>query len=195
MQTNLKNTHTRTRERAAFFFFFINVHASITSIIFLCRHDLYLDHVFFHFVLLFLLGGLRLLFVLNIATWLSLLLLCGGDIHPNPGPQAAESSNDSSLVSNVSTDIFSHLSLHHNLSFVQYNVQSIVNKLDILQAELHDIDILSFTETWLSPDISTEDIILQSYNKPERKDRPEDPHGGVIIYEPQREKMHLRTII
>ena len=51
-----------------------------------------------------------------------------------------------------------------------------------MQAELHDIDILSFTETWLSPDISTEDIILQSYNKPERKDRPEDPHGGVIIY-------------
>ena len=72
--------------------------------------------------------------------------------------------------------------MHHNLSFVQYNVQSIVNKLDILQAELHDIDILSFTETWLSPDISTEDIILQSYNKLERKDRPEDPHGGVIIY-------------
>ena len=105
---------------------------------------------------------LSLLFVLNIATWLSLLLLCGGDIHPNPGPQAAESSNDSSFVSNVSTDIFSHLSLHHNISFVQYNVQSIVSKLDILQAELHDIDILSFTETWLSPDISTEDTILQS---------------------------------
>ena len=30
---------------------------------------------------------LSLLFVLNIATWLSLLLLCGGDIHPNPGPK------------------------------------------------------------------------------------------------------------
>ena len=44
------------------------------------------------------------------------------------------------------------------------------------------IDILSFTETWLNSDISTEDIMLQSYNTPERKVRPGDPHGGVMIY-------------
>ena len=49
----------------------------------------------------------------------------------------------------MSTDVFSSLSLSHNLSFVQYNVQSILNKLDILQAELFEVDILSFTETWL----------------------------------------------
>ena len=57
-----------------------------------------------------------------------------------------------------------------------------MNKLDIIQAELFEIDILTFTETWLNPDISTEDIMLQSYSAPERKDRPGDPRGGVVIY-------------
>lgn len=92
------------------------------------------------------------------------------------------SSSGQSLSFTGSNDIFSHLSLNHTLSFVHYNVQSIVNKLDIIQAELFEIDILSFTETWLNPDISSEDIMLQSYSTPERKDRPGDPHGGVMIY-------------
>ena len=83
-------------------------------------------------------------------------------------------------AAHVSIDVFSHVNLNHNLSFVQYNVQSILNKLDVLQAELFEIDILSFTETWLYPDIPTEDIMLQAYNTPERKDRP--GHGGVMIY-------------
>ena len=87
------------------------------------------------------------------------------------------SSSGSSFSSNLSTDFFSHLNLSNNLSFVQYNVQSVLNKLDVLQADFFYIDILSFTETWLSPDIPTEDLMLQSYNTPERKDRPGDPHG------------------
>ena len=119
-----------------------------------------------------------LLFISNITTWLSVLLLCAGDIHPNPGPLSVASSASSSFSSDVSTDVFSYLNLNHNLSFVHYNVQSIVNKLDVLQAELFEIDILSFTETWLNPSISNEEILLQSYNTPERKDRPGDPHGG-----------------
>ena len=82
----------------------------------------------------------------------------------------------------MSTDVFSSLSLSHNLSFVQYNVQSILNKLDILQAELFEVDILSFTETWLNPGISTDDLLMQSYNTPERKDRTGDSHGGIMIY-------------
>ena len=125
---------------------------------------------------------LILLFVSNITTWLFIFLLCAGDIQPNPGPLSEASSSGTSFSSDISTDVFTHLNLNHNLSFVQYNVQSIVNKLDVLQAELFEIDILSFTETWLNPDISTEDIMLQSYNTPERKDRPGDPHGGVMIY-------------
>ena len=123
-----------------------------------------------------------LLFASNITTWLFILILCSGDIQPNPGPLSVASSSGTSFSSNVSVDVFSHLNLNHNISFVQYNVQSIFNKLDVLHAELFEIDILLFTETWLNPDITTEDIMLQSYNTPERKDRPGDPHGGVIIY-------------
>ena len=123
-----------------------------------------------------------LLFAPNITTWLFILILCSGNIQPNPGPLSVASSSGTSFSSNVSVDVFSHLNLNHNLSFVQYNVQSIFNKLDVLHAELFEIDILLFTETWLNPDIPTEDIMLQSYNTPERKDRPGDPHGGVIIY-------------
>ena len=126
---------------------------------------------------------LTLLFVSNVTTLLFILLLCAGDIQPNPGPlSVASSSSGRSISSTGSNDIFSHLNLNHNLSFVQYNVQSIVKKLDIIQAELFEIDILSFTETWLNPDISTEDIMVQSYSAPESKGRPGDPRGRVVIY-------------
>ena len=82
----------------------------------------------------------------------------------------------------MSTTIFSSLNLEHNLSFVHYNVQSIFPKLDILHTELFDFDILAFTETWLTPAIDTDDVLLRSYNAPERKDRVEDNHGGVMLY-------------
>ena len=75
-----------------------------------------------------------------------------------------------------------NLNLSHNLSFVHYNVQSISSKLDIIYSELFDFDILAFSETWLNPDTPTDDRLLDSFNKPERKDRPADSHGGVMVY-------------
>ena len=60
-------------------------------------------------------------------------------------------------------------------------VQSILNKLDILQAELFDFDILAFSETWLNHSVDTEDLLFQSFNKPESKDRLGESHGGVIL--------------
>ena len=74
------------------------------------------------------------------------------------------------------------LNSFHHLSFVQYNVQSIYNKLDVLSIELSEFDILAFTESWLHPGILDEDLKLTNYHKPERKDRNNDPHGGVLIY-------------
>ena len=68
------------------------------------------------------------------------------------------------------------------MSFLHYNVQSIFSKLDILHTELFDFDILAFTETWLTPAIDTDDVLLRSYNAPERKDRVKDNHGGVMLY-------------
>ena len=77
------------------------------------------------------------------------------------------------------------------MSFVHYNVQSVLPKLDILHAELLEFDILAFTETWLSPTDNTDDLLLQSYNRPERKDRVDDSHGGVILY--IKEGIHYNT--
>ncbi|MCG8049353.1 MAG: reverse transcriptase domain-containing protein [Candidatus Thiodiazotropha endolucinida] len=88
----------------------------------------------------------------------------------------------SSNATTVSNNIFNSLHLTHNLSVVHYNVQSILSKLDILHTELYEFDILTFTETWLSPAVATEDLMLQSYNTPERKDREGDSHGGLILY-------------
>ena len=75
---------------------------------------------------------------------------------------------------------FTNLSNH--LSFIHYNVQSLAPKLDILGPELFEFDILAFSETWLKPSISSDDLHLHSFRKPERKDRTGDSHGGVIIY-------------
>ena len=85
-------------------------------------------------------------------------------------------------LATMPTTILSSLHTSHNLSFVHYNVQSILPKLEILQAELIKFDILAFTETWLSSVDNTEDLLLQSCNIPERKDRVGDSHGGVTLY-------------
>ena len=53
-----------------------------------------------------------------------------------------------------------------------------------------DFDILAFSETWLNPDIPTDDLLLDSYNKPKRKDSPADSHGGVMVY--VKEGLHYR---
>ena len=122
------------------------------------------------------------LFAFVVATWLAVLLLCSGDVHPNPGPSSVSSTESlPSTASNLSSSILNSLTTGHNLSFVHYNVQSILNKLDILQAELSEFDILAFTETWLSPQTDTADLDLATYYRPERKDR-DDGHGGVILY-------------
>ncbi|XP_053383769.1 uncharacterized protein LOC128549981 [Mercenaria mercenaria] len=45
-----------------------------------------------------------------------------------------------------------------------------------------------FSETWLNRSVTSEDLVLHSYHKPERKDRDGDSHGGVILY--VRENIH-----
>ena len=51
-----------------------------------------------------------------------------------------------------------------------------------MTAELSDFDILAFSESWLHANILDEDLTIPSHNNPERKDRPNDPHGGIFIY-------------
>ena len=63
-------------------------------------------------------------------------------------------------------------------------------KLDLLSTELFDFDILSFSETWLNPSVSLNDLHIQSFNKPERKDRVGNSHGGVLVY--VKDNIHYR---
>ena len=121
-----------------------------------------------------------LLFTLVTVTWTLCIMMQAGDIHPNPGPATVSTSSISSLASVSSAFNFSKLSNH--LSVVHYNVQSLVPKLDLLTTELSEFDILAFTETWLNPSVPTIDLTIDSYRIPERKDRPGDSHGGVILY-------------
>ena len=123
-----------------------------------------------------------ILVTVDFILWISTFLLCSGDIHPNPGPASVSSDSSQRSSSSMSFDIFNSINLNHHLSFVHYNVQSLLNKLEILHAELFEFDILAFTETWLSPTTLIDDLLLQSYNTPERNDRAGDAHGGVIVY-------------
>ena len=110
------------------------------------------------------------------------LLLLSIIVHPNPGPFSASSSNSSLNTTNMSSSFLSSLNFFGHLSFVHYNVQSTVPKLDLLSTELFDFDILSFSETWLTPSVSSNDLHIQYFNKPKRKDRVGDSHGCVLIY-------------
>ena len=83
--------------------------------------------------------------VLAIIWLIVLLLLRSGNVYPNSGSSSI--SSDTSTGSSAS--ILSSISLSRHISFVHYNVQSIVPKLDVLLTELYDFDILAFSETWL----------------------------------------------
>ena len=54
--------------------------------------------------------------------------------------------------------------------------------MDLLEAEVQNYDILVFTETWLSPQISNDDLLLENFDPPYRQDRHARVGGGVAIY-------------
>ena len=115
----------------------------------------------------------------NCYSWLPNLLVCSGDIHPNPGPSI--SPNVSLDSESITSSTVSLLGLSNSLSIVHYNVQSILPKLDNLYTELKEFDILTFSETWLSNSTHSDDLRLPNYSTPERKDR-QDGYGGVCVY-------------
>ena len=102
---------------------------------------------------------------------LFLILKLSGDIHPNPGPQS-----DSLLSSNIPTVFL------HNLNNLHLNIQSILPKMDLLEVEVQNYDILVFTETWLSPQSSNDDLLLKNFDPPYRQDRHARVGGDVAIY-------------
>jgi hypothetical protein len=93
-------------------------------------------------------------------TVLEHLLLRSGDIESNPGPRVNPL----------------------DLCVVHINTQSIRNKIDLIQAECSNFDIITVSESWLCDSDSDHTVSLVGFHSPIRRDRPNDPHGGVAIY-------------
>ena len=111
--------------------------------------------------------------------WLSILLIRSGDIHVNPGPAGHDNSMNSSSSSLSS---FINIDYSKYLTIIHHNVQSLFPKIDEIYAEFKEIDILSFSETWLSDNVHSDDLHLTDFHSPERKDRVSNRYGGVIVY-------------
>ena len=120
-------------------------------------------------------------------------LLLSGDIEMNPGPSTT---SDSSV-----NDTFEFLQLRELVTFSCINVQSVQPKLDILEAEMGDRDIILITETWLKPTVPNSSVMLENFKEPFRNDRTGDRvDGGVMIYvrnslpSKRRNDLELQTI-
>ena len=101
-------------------------------------------------------------------------LLLSGDVQPNPGPD--------SFTESVSLANSNSLASVGNINILHLNIQSVLPKLDILETEMQNYDILVFTETWLSPQINNDDILITNFNRPYRKDSLGRLGSGVAIY-------------
>ena len=101
-----------------------------------------------------------------IFTFDSVLLLCSGDIHPNPG------------------------TVKRTLNFCHWNLNSVLahNKIKISLLEAYDSvyhnDIIALTETQLNQRIPDDEILINGFSsKPFRKDDPSgDRYRGICVY-------------
>ena len=93
---------------------------------------------------------------------IQLLLQTAGDIHLNPGPPCRAQPKE--------------------LPITHINARSLRRKLDLLDSEVIDHDVITISGTRLSADIKNNEISINGYHPPVRKDRSDDPHGGVAIY-------------
>ena len=115
-----------------------------------------------------------------LSTWVIFFILLAGDVELNPGPGSTDSisiSGDLSDDSIIDVSIFERI-----FSIVHYNIQSFIGKLDLIQTELSHFDVTALSETWLSNNVSTDEILFPNYQRPFRKDRTNNSYGGVIIY-------------
>ena len=65
---------------------------------------------------------------------------------------------------------------------MHYNVQSLLQKIDIIEPELPNFDLVSLTETWLNERVLTQDLAFNNYRLPFRRDPVGDSHGGMVAY-------------
>ena len=105
---------------------------------------------------------------------MSLLLMAG--IERNPGPLSEASALSAESVLTMDDSV-----IKAKFSVVHYNVQSLSNKVDLIQSELSNFDIICLTETWLDQRTIDDDLALNGFNL-HRRDRPGDHHGGICVY-------------
>ena len=93
---------------------------------------------------------------------------------------------------------YTDIKIGNRLSILHINCQSVKNKMEKLELEAENDDIVLLTETWLHKEITTEEITIDGFNTPVRKDREEDRYGGVAIYtrteRPQKERNDIQVL-
>ena len=81
-------------------------------------------------------------------------LMCSMDVHLNPGP----------IVTNNS----------ENMSIIHNNIKSVKKKLDDLKVEAAHYDIVTLSETLLTKDIKNDDILIENFCPPFRRERQDN---------------------
>ena len=143
-----------------------------------------------HYLRHFKVKGVDYFSTFELLVMLSILLLRCGDVQPNPGPPyigSRSSEEHDTSVSSSSGSTFTNISLNYELikdkfSVIHYNVQSLSNKVESLESELFNFQILCLTETWLNQTVTDDDNKFSGYNPPFRRDRQGDSHGGICVY-------------
>ena len=115
--------------------------------------------------------GIKHLNYFELLLIMALLLIAG--VERNPGP-----ASESSVSSNPSHTNKEQL-IVDKFSIVHYNVQSLGNKIDLIESELCRFDVICISETWLDDRTSDEDIRIDNF-KLFRRDRPGDHHMVVF---------------
>ena len=103
-------------------------------------------------------GLIIALLIIYFSLWTIELIILSGDVHPNPGPNSVNSSDQSSEIS-FSNDSLQEMLARH-LSIFHLNIQSLRPNIDLVRAESEAYDIAVFSESWLKPDISDDEVYL-----------------------------------
>ena len=107
---------------------------------------------------------------LQVDPWIMLLLVASGDIEVNPGPSDR---NDITLCNVNIRSLNAKARGNYNISRFTAFTNALAGHFDIITA----------TETWLTPEHPSADYIIPGYTGPYRLDRPDGSgHGGVAAW-------------
>ncbi|MCG8033229.1 MAG: hypothetical protein JAZ03_13755 [Candidatus Thiodiazotropha taylori] len=135
--------------------------------------NVYRARIGLHYCRLLRLKGVKRFNLFEYFVFLAMILYLSGDVEKNPGPQSDISNETSSSAFPI---------FEGHFSLVHYNVQSLLNKVDLVEPELSNFDVISLTETWLNDTITNQDIAFNNFQLPFRRDRIGDSHGGIAVY-------------